>query len=392
MPLKRIISERSGQLAYKELGHLLALIEKDHRIISLGPGEPDFGPPSHVIRAAQRALEKPRTSRYAPLEGIKELREAIAKKLKKENRIDLSPDQVIITSGSNEAVLLALASIIDPGEAVAVTDPSFLDYIPTIHLLNGTAISLPVIPQNDWQLIPELVKKQIREPKRTRAIIINSPANPTGAVYSKKTLEGIAQIAVENDLLIISDEAYEKFVYGAKHISIGSLNGMEDYVLTLQSFSKTYGMPGFRVGYAAGPEKLIKAMSKIHLYSSICSPTISQIAALEALKGPQGRIKKIVNEYAKRRKFIIKRVNEIPCFYCACEPKGAFYIFPKLKSKMKSVRFAHWLIKNAGVLVVPGTDFGRYGEGYVRLSYATKPDLIERALNRIEKAVKKLKK
>jgi aminotransferase len=392
VPLKHLLSERTAELPYEELGKLLSLIGKNKKIISLGPGEPDFGPPSHVIRAAQLALRDPAASRYSSPEGRLALREAIARKLKRENRIDLPPDNVIVTSGSNEAILLALIASIDPGEAVATVDPSYINYIPTTEMLNGMAISLPVIPENDWQLIPELVRKQIKEPRRTRVLIINSPANPTGAVYPRKTLEEIADIARDNDLLVISDEAYEKFVYGkAKHISIASLNGMEDYVLTLQSFSKTYGMPGFRVGYAAGPKKLIDIMREIHLYSSLCSPTISQIAALAALKGPQASIGKHVRDYDRRRKFVVRRINEINGFTCSSEPQGAFYVFPKFSFKMKSVALAHALMKKARVLTVPGSDFGRYGEGYLRLSYATAMPLLEEGLDRLESAVKKLR-
>lgn len=392
MPLDKIISERTAELPYEELGKLFKIIEKDKRIISLGPGEPDFGPPPHVIKASRRILGEKDIGRYSPVGGRADLREALAEKLKKENRIDASPDNVLVATGSTEAILLALMACVDPGEAVATVDPSYANYIPVTELLNGTAISLPVIPQNNWQLIPELMKKQIKEPRRTRAIIINSPANPTGAVYSRKTLEGIADVAVENDLLVISDEAYEKFVYGkAKHVSIASFNGMDDYVLTLQSFSKTYGMAGFRVGYAVGPKKVMDMMREIHLYTTLCAPRISQEAALAALKGPQNRIRKIVTDYDRRRKFVVKRINEINGLSCGSEPQGAFYVFPKLNTKMKSVKFAHWLLKRTKVLVVPGTDFGRYGEGYVRLSYATARPLLEEGLDRIEKAMKKLK-
>jgi len=391
MPLKNIIAERVEELPYQEIGNLLSLIAKDKSIVSFGPGQPDFGPPPHVIKAAQKALEDPASSRYGSPEGSLELRQAITEKLKKENGIDLSADEIIITSGSCEAILLAMLACVDPGEEVATVDPSYINYIPSVELLNGSAISLPVVPSNHWQLIPELVKKQIKEPKRMRAIVINTPANPTGAVYTRKTLEEIADIARDNDLMIVSDEAYEKFVFGkAKHISIGSLNGMKDYVLTLQSFSKTYGMPGFRVGYAAGPKKVIDTMRELHMYASMCAPTLSQIAAVAALKGPQGSIKEHVAEYGKRREFLLKRICEMG-FVCESEPEGAFYIFPKLGVKMSSIKFAHWLLKEAKVLVVPGSDFGRFGEGYVRFSYATALPKIEEGLARIEKAMKKIK-
>lgn len=390
VPLRAIISEREAELPKGEMGRLLKMLVEKKGIISLGPGEPDFTSPKHVIAAAKRSLDKGFTH-YSPVEGRKELREAIAKKLKKENRINAHPDDVLVTCGSNEAIMLALMASIDPGEAALIPDPGFVDYIPSVEMLNGAAISVPMRPNENWQILPEAVLWQLKEPQRIRAIIINTPNNPTGAVYTKKTMEAIADIAIEYDLLIISDEAYEKFVYGkAQHISPASLNGMADYVLTLHSFSKTYGMAGFRLGYAAGPPKVIKAMTDLHLYSTICAPTVSQMAGLAALTGPQGDIKKHVSEYQKRRDYLHKRLNEMDAFTCV-KPEGAFFIFAKYASNMRSVDFAHWLLEKAKVAVVPGRDFGRYGEGYVRFSFATAMPLIKKAADRIERAVKFLK-
>jgi aminotransferase len=215
--------------------------------------------------------------------------------------------------------------------------------------------------------------------------------NPTGTVFSKKTLEAIADFAVENDILIISDEAYEKLVYtDARHVSIGSLNGMHDHVVTLQTFSKSYAMPGFRVGYAAGPEKIIAAMTKLHIFSSIAAPSVSQMAALEALTGPQNAVQKMVKEYDRRRKMMFKRLQSIPNFFVS-EPKGAFYTFPNIKEfGLDSLTFAEQLLKKGQVAVVPGTEFGMNGEGFIRLSYATAYEKIEKGLNRVERFVSKL--
>jgi aminotransferase len=390
VPLRAIISERQAELPAGEMGKLLKIMVEMPEVISLGPGEPDFSTPKHIIAAAKRALDHGFTH-YSPTEGRAELREAITKKLKRQNRIDISPDQIIVTCGSTEAILLALLATIDPGEQVLIPDPGFLAYIPQIELLNAQALSVPTRPQDGWQLLPEAVAWQLKEPRRVRAIIINSPANPTGAVYTRKNLEQIADIAVDHDLLVITDEAYEHFLYGgAKHISMASLNGMADYVLTLQSFSKTYGMAGFRVGYAAGPAKIIDAMRSLHIYSTLCAPTVSQLAALAALRGPQGHIKRHVREYDRRRKFIIRRLNEIEGFAVG-EPQGAFYAFARADFGMPSRHLCEWLIRNARVATVPGTDFGRYGEGFVRFSYATAHDLIVQAMDRIERAVRKLR-
>jgi len=391
MPLRKVVSEREEELPVSTIGELIKIAEESRGIISLGPGEPDFNAPKHIVDFACKKLREGYTH-YSPPAGRSELLEAIAKKLKKENKIDVSPEQIIITCGSTEAILLALLSTIDPGEGVLIPDPGFLAYKPTVEILNGMPLCVAHYESDGFQFNIENARKVIL-PEKTNVLIINSPSNPTGVVYKKKTLEEIADFVIEYDLLVVSDEAYEKFVYdGEKHISIASLNGMDTRVLTLQSFSKTYAMPGFRIGYAAGPEKIIKAMKKLHIYSTICAPTISQEAALAALKGPKSVVEKMVKEYNRRRKFMVKRLNEIPGFSCI-EPKGAFYAFPNIKSfKMSSFKFSLWLLEKAKVSVVPGTEFGMCGEGYIRCSFATSYEKIEMALERIENLVRKFKR
>jgi aminotransferase len=387
--VRNIIAERESQLPVSTIGRLIAVAAEDKNVISLGPGEPDFDSPPNVIRAAKKALDAGRTH-YSPPAGRLELREAIAKKLRKDNKIITSPDNVIVTCGSTEAILLTLMSTIDPGEGVILTDPGFLSYKPTVEVLNGMPISVPLSEEAGFQLNVDELKGKI-VPEKTNVIIINTPMNPTGAVFKKKTLEDIADFAIENDLIVVSDEAYEKLVYGdARHISMGSLNGMGDRVVTLQTFSKSYAMPGFRVGYAAGPEKLIAAMTKLHIFSSVSAPTVSQVAAVEALNGSQVAVRKMVREYDRRRKMVHRRLQGIPNFF-ALEPKGAFYTFPNIREfGMDSLTFAEALLKKAKVGVVPGTEFGLHGEGYVRLSYATAYETIEKGLDRIETFVSKL--
>lgn len=384
------ISEREQELPRQMIAELIKIAAEGRDIISLGPGEPDFTSPKHVLSFAKKRLDQGYTH-YSPPAGRRELKEAVCRKLKRENKIRVGPEQVIITTGSTEAIMLALMCMIDPGEGVIIPDPGFLAYKPSVEILSGIPISIPLEEEDGFQLDIRKARSRII-PEKTLAIILNSPSNPTGTVFSKKTLERIADFAVEYELFIISDEAYEKFVYGdARHISIGSLNGMEDYVLTLQSFSKTYAMPGFRVGYAVGHEKLIKAMSKVHVYTSICAPTISQEAALQALRGPQGCIERMREEYDRRRKLIVKGLNDIDGIRCL-EPRGAFYAFPNISEfGMDSLAFARWLLKNAKVAVVPGTEFGLHGEGFIRCSYATAYEKIEKALGRMEKALKKLR-
>ncbi|NIO21513.1 MAG: aminotransferase class I/II-fold pyridoxal phosphate-dependent enzyme [Candidatus Aenigmarchaeota archaeon] len=378
------------QLPVSTIGDLIKIAAESKGIISLGPGEPDFGSPKNIINFACRKLREGFTH-YSPPGGRSELKEAIVKKLKMDNKINVSPDHVIVTCGSTEAILLNLICTIDPGEGVLIPDPGFLAYKPVVEILNGMPLSIPHCEKDGFQFNIEEAKRVII-PERTNVMIINSPSNPTGVVFKRKVLEEIADFACEYDLIVLSDEAYEKLVYDdEKHISIGSLNGMGGRVITLQSFSKTYAMPGFRVGYAVGPEELINAMKKVHIYSSICAPTVSQLAAVEALKGSQSSVKKMVKEYDRRRKLITKRLNEIPGFSCV-KPKGAFYAFPNIKNfGMKSLAFSKWLIKKGKVATVPGTEFGRCGEGYIRCSYATSYEKIEEAMNRVEGVSKKLK-
>jgi aminotransferase len=385
--LRGIISEREKDLPVSTIGRMLKLAAESKSVISLGPGEPDFDSPGNVIRAAKRALDQGMTH-YSPISGRTDFKRAILKKLKRDNGIEAGEENIIVTCGSTEAILLALIATVDPGEGVMLPDPGFLSYKPTVEVLNGIPISIPLMESGGFQLDVDVMEKLVI-PEKTRVLIINSPSNPTGTVFSKKVLEEVADFVVEHKLLVISDEAYEKFVYGdAKHVSMGSLNGMDRHVLTLQSFSKTYAMPGFRLGYGCGPEEIVGAMTKLHVFSSLTAPTVSQVAAIEALKGPQGAVERMRREYDRRRKMIIKRIGEIPGWSCT-EPQGAFYAFPNVKSMgMNSLKASEWLLKEARVATIPGTEFGRNGEGFIRLSYATSYEKIETAMNRIEGAVK----
>lgn len=388
MTIEHEISERYFQLPSSEFAEIMRLAEEKKDIISLGPGEPDFTTPKHIIDFAKKKLDEGYTH-YSPPGGRIETKEAIARKLKKDNHIDVNPDEIIVTCGSQEGLLLATLALLDPGEKMLVPDPGFLAYIPMVESITGTSISVPLLEENGFEYDPEEVKRSID--KKTRVLLINTPGNPTGRILKKKTLEELADIAVDNNLVIFSDEAYEKIVYGNnKHISIASLNGMKDYVITFQSFSKTYAMPGWRIGYAAGPKDIIDSMIRMHIYTSVCAPTLSQLAAVEALEGDQSCVEKMRKEYERRRKLIIKRIREIPNISCL-EPEGAFYAFPNIKGLgMKSSKVVKLFLEKARVLTVPGTEFGKYGEGYIRMSYATAYEKIEEAFNRIEEVVKKL--
>ena len=385
MKISYEISERFRELPSSIFAKIMKIATEDKNVISLGPGEPDFDTPEHIKEAAIKAIDKGQTH-YSSPQGMEELRVAISKKLRRDNHIDVSPEEILVTCGSQEALFLSAMSLIDPGEKILVPNPGFLAYIPMLEALTGTPVNIPMKEENGFEFDPDEIEALID--RRTRAIIINSPSNPTGTVLKKKTLERLADIAIQYDLIIFSDEAYEKFVYDKiKHISIASLNGMKDRVLTFQSFSKTYAMAGFRIGYVAGPVDLIKTMTQLHLYTTVAPPTPSQVAAVEALEGNQDCVKQMIKEYQRRRDLVFKRLEEIPKISCQ-KPQGAFYAFPNISKLGSSLKVCEFFLKKAKVLVVPGTEFGIYGEGHVRMSFATSYEKIEEAMNRIEKAVR----
>lgn len=384
--LRNILAEREKELPVVKLGRLLKVAAERKDVISLGPGEPDYLPPECVKQWLETSSWG--HTHYSPPGGRRELKHALVKKLRARNSVKVFADNVIVTTGSTEGILMTLLCIMDPGEGVMITDPGFLAYKPAIEILNGMPISITLRQEDGFEPDVDVMKDMIIREK-TRAIIINSPCNPTGVVYKRKLLEEIADFAVEEDLLVISDEAYEDFVYGAtRHVSMASLNGMKNRVVSLFSFSKSYAMTGFRVGYAVGPERIIKAMEKVHIYTSICAPTISQGAALAALKGER-ETKDMVREYGRRRKLMMEWLDRLGWEYV--KPEGAFYVFPNIsRYKRGSMAFAEQMLKKANVAVIPGTDFGAHGEGFIRLSYATDCEKIEEAMKRIQKAVRRL--
>jgi aminotransferase len=389
-PVRDGIAKRELGLSTTEFDKIMKIASERKDVISLGPGEPDFITPKKIRDVVTKAMNKGYTH-YTPPDGLSEFKEAIAKKLKHENKIDVDPNsQIIVACGSTEALFLGILVLIDPTESVLVPDPGFISYRPAVELLHGIAVSVPLLEKDGFQFNPEKVKELI-SPK-TRILIINSPSNPTGRVLRRRVLEEIADIAIEHGLVIFSDEAYEKFVYaGAKHVSIGGLNGMENYVVTFQTFSKTFAMPAFRIGYAVGPKDIIKAMVRCHLYTTLCAPSFVQYAGPEIFRISARYVEKMRKEYDRRRKMLCKKLNEIPEISCL-EPEGAFYAFPNITQlRMSSLKFSKFLLEKAKVLVVPGTEFGKCGEGFIRLSYATAYEKIEEAMDRIEEVIKNIK-
>ena len=377
------LSEREEQLPDQAIEKLLEIMVEHPDVLSLGPGEPDFSLPKPLVAEVKRLSNQ--VNHYSTPGGLVDLRKAICKKLQRDNKIRASPENVVVTCGSQEALLLSAACLLDVSEEILVPNPGFMGFLPSFELFNAAIDSYSLSEENAFEPNPDEMKKLID--KKTRVILLNSPANPTGNVISKKVLEEIADLAVEHDLAIFSDEAYEQIVYDdAKHVSIGSLNGMQDRVFTFQSFSKTFAMCGFRLGYVVAPEKAAVAIKKTHVYTTICAPTLSQKLGIKALSLPKRYTQAMVNEYDKRRKVIVKRLNSMGL--STPNPKGAFYTFSNIKHISKnSSKFAFSLLKKHKVAVVPGSDFGTEGEGYIRCSFATKLPIIEKALDRIEKFI-----
>jgi len=355
--------------------------------ISLGVGEPDFTPPKHVLQAAKLALDKGMTH-YTPTAGIPQLREALAEKAKHDYGLHYdSGSEILITVGGTQAIFLALQALINSQDEVLIPDPGFLCYEPGVLMAEGIPVFMPLLEKNGFRILEENMISQITN--KTRMMIVNSPNNPTGAVLSYDDLARLAKLAVERDLFVISDEVYEKIVYDdARHFCLATFPGMRERTLVVGSFSKTYAMTGFRVGYVYGPKELMAPMMLVHQYCVACVDGPAQHAALEALRGSQVFVREMVSEFDRRRKLLHSRLNEIDGFRCGL-PKGAFYIFANIDGfQMSSEKFAELLVSQGGVVTVPGSAFGKHGEGYLRFSYATAYEKIEEALNRIAKVAK----
>lgn len=382
------ISEREEDLPDLEIEKLIEIAVEHKDIISLGPGEPDFPASKEIVNHTKKIANK--VNHYSPPGGRKEFKQAIIKKLKKDNKINADENQIVVTCGSQEALLLAAACCLDVSEQILIPNPGFMAFLPTFQLFNANPRFIDLKEETGYSVNPDEVRKKI-DKKKTRILLINSPANPTGNVLNKKILEELADIAIEHNLTIFSDEAYEKIIYDdVKHISIGSLKGMSQHVATFHSFSKTAAMCGYRLGYVAAPHKLAEAVKKTHIYTAICAPTISQMLGVKALQTGTKYVKQMVKEYDRRRRMMVPRLNEMGI--STPMPKGAFYAFGNITAFDKnSKKFCYKLIKKAKVAAVPGIDFGPAGEGHVRFSFATDYKLIEKALDRMEGFLHKYK-
>lgn len=368
----------------------LAMEREGKTVIHFEIGRPDFDTPDYIKRAAYKAIEDGKVH-YTSNFGLMELRQAIADKLKRENRIDYKASEILVTVGLSEAVFAVLASTLNEGDEILVPDPVWLNYINVPNLLGAKAVTYGLTEETGFQMDLEEVRFKITE--KTKAIVIVTPNNPTGGVLSRETLRELADIAIANDLLIISDEIYERLIYdGTQHISIASLPGMKERTFTMNGMSKAYAMDGWRLGYVAAPEAYIVTMNKFHQHNTTCAPNFVQAAAIAALTQEGGEVDEMVREYQRRRDYAVQAINAIPGIRCQC-PKGAFYIFINCKELgMKSSELCSYLLENAGIALVPGDVFGHGGEGYLRMSFANSFENVAAGCTRLRDAVKTLKK
>lgn len=368
----------------------LAMEREGKTVIHFEIGRPDFDTPEYIKKAAAQALAEGKVH-YTSNFGLMELRQAIADKLARENNIPYKASEVLVTVGLSEAVFAVLATILEEGDELLVPDPVWLNYINVPNLLGAKAVTYSLKEETGFQLDLDEIRAKITP--KTRAVVIVTPNNPTGGVLSEEVLQELAEIVISNDLMVISDEVYERLIYdGAKHVSIASLPGMKERTFTMNGMSKAYAMDGWRLGYVAAPEEYIMAMNKFHQHNTTCAPNFVQVAAIAALTQEGDEVADMVKEYQRRRDYAVKAINEIDGISCQC-PKGAFYIFINCKSLgMKSADLSAWLLENAGIALVPGDVFGPGGEGYLRMSFANSYENVVEGCRRLKDAIARLKK
>lgn len=358
-------------------------------VVSLGVGEPDFDTPWHIRDEGIYSLEKGRTF-YTSNSGLKPLREEISRYLNRRYHLNYDPlHEILVTVGGSEGIDIALRAMLDPGDEVLIPQPCYVSYLPCVTLADGIPVTIELKEENEFRLTKEELLEKITD--KTKILVLPFPNNPTGAVMRREDLEAIAEVIIEHDLYVLSDEIYSELTYQGDHVSIASLPGMRERTLTINGFSKSYAMTGWRLGYICGPQEIVAQMTKIHQFAIMCAPTTSQYAAVEALRNGDADVAKMRESYNQRRRFLMHAFEEmgLKCF----EPFGAFYVFPCIKEfGLTSDEFAMRLLEEEHVAVVPGTAFGDCGEGFLRISYAYSIDDLKIALKRLERFIQRLKK
>ena len=384
----RTLSDKVLSLKPSGIRKFFDIVSEMKDAISLGVGEPDFDTPWHIRDEGIYALERGKTF-YTSNSGLKDLRAEISDYIARTQGITYNPDnEIIVTVGGSEAIDIGLRAIVNPDDEVIIPQPSYVSYEPCTILAGATPVILELKAENEFRLKPEELLNAITD--KTKVLILPYPNNPTGAIMEKEDLEAIAQIIIEKDIWVISDEIYAELNYKNKHVSIASLEGLKERTILINGFSKSYAMTGWRLGYACAPKELITQMTKIHQFAIMCAPTTSQYAAIEALKHGDKDVETMRQAYNQRRRFLMKAFEEmnLQCF----EPYGAFYVFPCIKEfGMTSEEFATKFLTEEKVALVPGTAFGECGEGYLRISYAYSLENLKIAMKRLKNFITKLR-
>lgn len=384
---KSFVAEHIASLPKSGIRKFFDLVNTMDDVISLGVGEPDFTTPWTIRESGIFSIEKGHTS-YTSNLGTMQLRRAISDYVAKNYGVTYNPvNQCLVTVGVSEALDIAMRAVLDPGDEVIYTEPCFVSYPAEVRMAHGVPVPVETYAKDDFALDPEVLRSKLTP--KSKVLLLNFPCNPTGAVMKRQQLEKIAQIAIEHDLLVFTDEIYSELNYGEKHVSIASLPGMEERTIFLHGFSKAFAMTGWRVGYACGPVDIIDAMMKIHQYSIMCASTTAQEAATEALRNGAKYMEEMREKYRERRDIMVKGFNDLG-LKCIV-PQGAFYAFPSIESTgMTSTEFAEQLLKSQRVAVVPGNAFGACGEGFIRCCYAASSEEIIEALKRIGKFLEEI--
>lgn len=386
--MRNPLSEKVTEIKPSGIRKFFDIVSEMKDAVSLGVGEPDFDTPWHIREEGIYSLERGRTY-YTSNAGLKELKEEIAAYLLRRFGLDYNPQgEIYVTVGGSEAIDGALRAMLDDGDEVIIPQPSYVSYEPCVILANGVPVITELREEDEFKLKKEQLEKVVSD--KTKILILPFPNNPTGAIMTEEDLKGIAEVVLEHDLFVISDEIYSELTYGRRHVSIASLPGMKERTVVINGFSKSYAMTGWRLGYACAPKVILEQMLKIHQFAIMCAPTTSQYAAVEALRNGDDGVEYMRCEYDRRRKFLIKSLHNmgLECF----EPFGAFYVFPCIKDYgMTSDEFAEALLAEEKLAVVPGTAFGSCGEGFLRISYAYSIEDLKNALERLERFINRHK-
>ncbi len=382
--MRDFVAERIKKMKPSGIREFFNYASERPEVVSLGVGEPDFVTPKPIIEAAKKSLDEGKTF-YTSNQGLPSLRKKISNYLSSRFDIHYDADEMILTAGSSQGILAALMAIINPGDEIIVTEPTYICYVPDIEMCGGKAVVITLSSDNEYKLTPEVLKKYITP--KTKAIFLSYPNNPTGAIMTREELEGIAPIILENDLFVISDEIYAELTYGSRHCSIASFDGFKERTILVSGFSKAFAMTGWRLGYVCAPKEILDQILKIQQYIMLSAPTTAQYGAKAALDECIPDMENMVKEYDRRRQYLLSSFKElgVDCF----DARGAFYLFPSIKKfNLSSREFCLKLLNDYDVLVVPGTAFGDSGEGYIRISYATSMERLKIFIETLRKVLK----